>query len=75
MSKIIGAKFEQEAKRYLIKHGLKCRQENYHCRIGEIDLIMQDGETIVFVEVRYRKDKQFGGATVSITPNKQKKNN
>lgn len=47
--------------------------QNYYCRYGEIDLIMSDQETLVFVEVRYRKHKDFGGAVASITRGKQSK--
>ena len=43
------------------------------CRFGEIDLIMRDGATLVFVEVRMRGSEAFGGAATSITPAKQAK--
>jgi putative endonuclease len=45
---------------YLQDRGLKACTSNYRCRIGEIDLIMEDGKTIVFVEVRYRRRQDFG---------------
>ena len=48
-------------------------EKNFHCRHGEIDLIMKENKTIVFIEVRYRKNNSFGGAIESITPGKQKK--
>ena len=57
---------------YLIK-GLRLITQNYHCRYGEIDLIMQDAKTLVFVEVRLRKNSLFGGAGSSITPQKMQK--
>jgi putative endonuclease len=44
---------------------------NHRCRGGEIDLICQDGKTLVFVEVRLRRNGDFGGAAASITPVKQ----
>jgi len=47
--------------------------QNYHCRFGEIDLIMQDNKTLVFVEVRLRSNSKFGSAGASITPQKQQK--
>lgn len=68
-----GFEFEQRAKRYLAKQGLKFVQQNYNCRFGEIDLIMQDGMTIVFVEVRYRKTAKYGSALESITTSKRVK--
>ncbi len=46
---------------------------NYRCRYGEIDLVMEDGEYVVFVEVRYRNSNSFGGALASITTRKQQK--
>jgi putative endonuclease len=46
---------------------------NFRSRGGEIDLIMRDGRTLVFVEVRYRRDAAFGGAVASVDPRKQRK--
>jgi putative endonuclease len=59
--------------RYLQQQGLKLLDRNYHGRRGELDLIMQDSNTVVFVEVRYRKNNAFGGALESITSSKQEK--
>jgi len=64
---------EQLACDYLQKHKLKLITKNYHCRRGEIDLIMQDHATLVFIEVRYRKSAKFGSALESITTQKQQK--
>jgi len=58
---------------YLKSHGLKLLATNYHSRFGEIDLIMQEKEVLVFVEVRYRSRSNFGGAAMSVTPGKQRK--
>jgi len=68
-----GALAEQLAAQYLQQQGLKVIQANYHCRFGEIDLIMQDGDTHVFVEVRLRSNASFGGAAASIDARKQSK--
>ena len=68
-----GIAAEQLAATFLMQHGLKLITQNYHCRFGEIDLVMQDGKTLVFVEVKLRSSNQFGGAAASITPQKQKK--
>ncbi len=73
MNQSIGTKAEQVAADYLVGKGLKTVQTNYHCRRGEIDLIMQHQDVLVFVEVRYRKNDLFGSALESITANKQKK--
>jgi len=68
-----GALAEQLAAQYLQQHGLKLLQANYRCRFGEIDLILQDGDTHVFVEVRLRSSAAFGGAAASIDARKQAK--
>jgi len=64
---------EQLACDYLIKNGLKLIDKNFHSRYGEIDLIMQQQNTLVFIEVRYRKNQNYGGAKESVTPSKQQK--
>jgi len=71
----IGDRKEQQAKTFLIKQGLQVVEQNFHCRYGEIDLIMSEPltNTLVFVEVRYRKSKKYGGAAASVTPAKQNK--
>lgn len=68
-----GAEAEKQALAYLKRKGLKLVAKNVNFRGGEIDLVMQDGETLVFVEVRYRSSKSFGGAAASVTPTKQKR--
>ena len=68
-----GAKAEDDALAFLQAQGLKPVTRNFRCRSGEIDLIMQDGNTLVFVEVRKRKNRLYGGAAASITPAKQQK--
>jgi putative endonuclease len=68
-----GLHFEDFARDYLAKLGLRFLEKNYHCRYGEIDLIMRDRETVCFIEVKYRKTLDFGGAAYSISPSKQRK--
>lgn len=65
---------ERVAENFLIARGLALVTRNYHCRFGEIDLIMRERDTLVFVEVRLRrgrKDRDYGGAAASITVKKQ----
>lgn len=69
----LGRAIEEEVCAYLTKQGLKLVVANYMCKFGEIDLVMQDGETLVFVEVRYRVQDDFGSALESITRGKQRK--
>ena len=66
-----GSAAEQLARRYLESQGLVLRERNYKCRRGEIDLIMQAGNQLVFVEVRYRKNPRYGSAAESVTADKQ----
>lgn len=73
MSIVMGKHVEQAALRYLEQHGLKLVNKNFYSRQGEIDLIMRDGDFLVFIEVRSRKNSRYGGALASITPLKQRK--
>jgi len=68
-----GEAAERHALAYLMQQGLKLVETNYRSRFGEIDLIMRDGEVLVFAEVRMRKNNDFGGARASITVAKQTK--
>ena len=69
----IGTYFEQQAESYLHNEGLKTVTCNYRWRGGEIDLIMLDGETVVFVEVRYRATKSFVDPVATVTSAKQRR--
>ena len=64
---------EQQACQLLRKHGLKIRARNYRTRLGEIDIIADDGDTLVFVEVRLRSNSAYGSAGESITTQKQQR--
>ena len=65
-----GAAAEDAALAFLQAQGCKLVARNWHCPFGEIDLIVKNGNTILFVEVKYRKSSRFGGAAGSITPAK-----
>lgn len=68
-----GAEAEQLAASYLQRQGLTLVETNYRCRFGEIDLILRDGPTLVFAEVRQRSRGDFGGAAASIDGRKQQR--
>ena len=71
-----GDEAENLAYSYLLKQGLTLVEKNYNTRAGEVDLIMRDKkdlETLIFIEVRYRKNADFGGAAASVTPKKQQR--
>lgn len=71
--KILGKDAEKHAETFLKTQQLKLLERNYSCRFGEIDLIMLDRSTLVFIEVRKRKNRSFGGAAASVTHTKQKR--
>ncbi len=68
-----GQQAERWTAQYLQEQGLQLVTQNYRGRFGEIDLIMRDGETLVFVEVRLRRNADFGGAAASIGAQKQQR--
>lgn len=69
----IGQQAELKACDYLQSRQLKLIAKNYRCRGGEIDLIMQDSEQLVFVEVKYRNQGEYGSAADYFTPDKRRK--
>jgi putative endonuclease len=68
-----GKKWEKAAESFLKQRGLKTLERNFHCRFGEIDLVMKDGQTLVFTEVRYRADNRHGSGAESVTRSKQQR--
>ena len=66
-----GATAEKLALAFLQRNGLQLIESNFQCRFGEIDLILHDGSTLVFVEVRLSSSQSFGGAAASVTSAKQ----
>ena len=75
----VGSNFQEEGENagkwladYLKQQGLFILRYNYRCRFGEIDLIARDGEYLVFVEVKYRKDNSSGYSLAAVNPAKQK---
>lgn len=68
-----GADYELQARRLLENAGLRFVAANVRFRGGELDLIMRDKKTWVFVEVRFRRNADFGGAAASVTRQKQRK--
>lgn len=68
-----GFNYETLAAEYLVRQGLRVIQQNYTCKAGEIDLIMQDKNYLAFVEVRFRQTSHYSSAVESITKGKQTK--
>ncbi|MBD1576892.1 YraN family protein [Vibrio sp. S11_S32] len=69
----IGSQYETLAKQYLTRQGYRFIAANFNTRLGEIDLIMQDGDTFVFIEVKYRKHSHYGHAAEMVTYAKSQK--
>ena len=71
--KTTGARGETIAADYLRRQGYTITTTNWRCRHGEIDIVAQDGPTLVFVEVRTRRSSGLGGPEESVTPAKQRR--
>ncbi|NEX18860.1 YraN family protein [Thiorhodococcus mannitoliphagus] len=69
----IGRDKERLAEKFLVSQGLKLQARNHRCRFGEIDLVMFDGDTLVFIEVRYRRNERFGTAAETVDARKQQR--
>lgn len=69
----LGAAVEAAAREHLTDAGLQPVAANANYRLGELDLVMLDRETLVFIEVRYRRDQRFGGGAASVDFRKQRK--
>lgn len=68
-----GAAAEARAEAHLLKQGLQTVARNWRCPLGELDVVMADGDTLVIVEVRARSTSGHGGALESIDANKRRK--
>ena len=68
-----GLRFEDRARIYLEHRGLSLLAQNFRGRRGEIDLVMREGDSICFVEVKYRESLAYGGAASAIPREKQRK--
>jgi putative endonuclease len=66
-----GQYYERQAEKYLTREGLTPVERNYYCPFGELDVIMKQGDTLVFVEVKFRKNNARGGANYALGAQKQ----
>lgn len=67
----IGTDYEQKAVQYLENMGYRILEQNFRCKMGEIDLVARDGEYLVFVEVKYRADGKMGQPQEAVDFRKQ----
>lgn len=72
-TRLQGAQAEDLACKFLVEQGLRLIDRNFHCRGGEIDLIMRDTDNLVFVEVRYRRQQRYGSGVESVNRHKQRR--
>lgn len=68
-----GTAYEKIAADYLRKQGIKIREMNYRISQGEVDLIGEDRDTIIFIEVKYRRTASYGYPWEAVSINKQKR--
>ncbi|MGB3212771.1 MAG: YraN family protein [Desulforhopalus sp.] len=68
----LGKKGEEKATKYLRAKGYSILHKNYRCKIGEIDIIAQDGPVLVFIEVKTRSGLLFGTPAAAVTLKKQR---
>lgn len=70
-NKELGKKGEEVALRFLKKNGYRILERNYVCKLGEIDIIAKEKETLTFIEVKTRTSTFFGPPQLAVTPSKQ----
>jgi putative endonuclease len=66
-----GSAAEARALEYLQGQGLRLLARNWRCKLGELDLVMQDGETVAIIEVRSRARGEWGSAAETVGRRKQ----
>jgi putative endonuclease len=73
VSRALGAEAEARAAQFLQRKGYRVVDRNWTCRGGEIDLVCDDGGTLVFVEVRARKDDRYGAPVETVRDLKRRR--
>lgn len=69
----MGDRWEQVAADWLQARGWSLLARNYRCKLGELDIVARDGDTVVFVEVRARSNLRYAGAAASVGPRKRRR--
>jgi putative endonuclease len=70
--KELGRKGEEVALRFLKKNGYRILERNYICKMGEMDIIAKEKDTLAFIEVKTRTSTEFGPPQLAVTPSKQR---
>lgn len=69
----VGATSEDRAVDHLVRQGYRIVERNYRCKVGELDVVARDGSVLVFVEVRSRRNADYGSALEAVGWNKRRK--
>ena len=69
--RLVGSEHEEQAAAFLRGQGMEILFRNFRCRIGEIDLVAKDEDTLVFVEVKYRFSDRYGWGEAHVDKKKQ----
>ena len=72
-ARLLGQWGEEQVAEKLRRDGWSIAARNFRCRVGELDLVAENGTFLAFVEVKLRKDDRFGSACEAVTPSKQRK--
>lgn len=72
-ARTLGQWGEEQIAQWLQQRGWQITEKNFRCRMGEIDLVAENGTYLAFVEVKLRKDDRFGSACEAVTPAKQRR--
>lgn len=72
-SKSVGMRYEAYASKYLEQNGYRILERNYRCCKGEIDIVAKEGPYLCFIEVKFRKTGDFGGALSAVNQKKQQR--
>jgi putative endonuclease len=70
--KELGKKGEEKALRFLKKKGYRIIEQNYVCKLGEMDIIAKEKDTLVFIEVKTRTSTEFGPPQLAVNSSKQR---
>lgn len=70
---VSGSWGEDVAARWAESRGMRVLARNHCCRMGEVDLVLRDGDTLVFVEVKTRRDGRWGGGLLAVSPRKRRR--
>lgn len=73
LKQLLGNHAERASEKLLMDAGMRLLARNYRCKQGELDLVMRDADTVVFVEVRYRRQNRWGSAAETVDWRKQKR--